>query len=203
MAKIVGVEGLTGAQLIAEVQQGGKFVVFEYCVSIIIMTFKRGSGIHFLKAGQSAFGASFPYTLLSLLTGWWGIPWGPIHTIGSLATNLGGGKDVTPQVMAALHLPMPQPHGGMPAKPIGAAGEPNELPASAVGTAAQSLGSLTQDSAGATGPAIAASQPDAQASEGSAERRRTLVVVGVVAGLLLCIALVVIAVATGLMVYLS
>jgi hypothetical protein len=30
VAKLVGVDGLTGTQLVAEVQKGGKFVVFEY-----------------------------------------------------------------------------------------------------------------------------------------------------------------------------
>ena len=45
------------------------------------------------------------YTLISLLAGWWGIPWGPIYTITSLVTNLRGGKDVTQHVIASLGQP--------------------------------------------------------------------------------------------------
>ena len=38
----------------------------------------------------------------ALLFGWWGIPWGPIWTIGSLVTNLRGGRDITREVLQAL-----------------------------------------------------------------------------------------------------
>jgi len=100
--KINGVEGMTVAQVKAEVAGGGKFVVFQYCISILVMTFKRGSNIYFIGPGESALGASLGYTLLSLLLGWWGIPWGPIHTVGSVFTNLKGGKDVTQEILAVL-----------------------------------------------------------------------------------------------------
>jgi len=102
MAKIVGVEGMTATELNMELQRGGRFVVFQYCVSILIMTFRRGSNIYFIREGESAVAKGMGYTLLSLLAGWWGIPWGPIYTIGALANNLHGGKDVTPQVVASL-----------------------------------------------------------------------------------------------------
>jgi hypothetical protein len=63
------------------------------------MTFKRNSNIYFIKNGESAFLKGLGYTLLSLVVGWWGIPWGPIHTIGALITNCSGGKDVTQEVI--------------------------------------------------------------------------------------------------------
>lgn len=34
-------------------------------------------------------------TLVTLIFGWWGIPWGPIWTIRSLRRNLGSGGEVT------------------------------------------------------------------------------------------------------------
>ena len=43
-----------------------------------------------------------PYTLLSAVLGWWGIPWGPIYTVQSIASNIKGGKDVTQQILASL-----------------------------------------------------------------------------------------------------
>jgi|SRR5215470_4324533 len=100
--KLVGIDGMSPAELNFEVQRGGKFVTYYYCISIIIMTFRRGSHIYFIKAGESPLSKGLPWTLLSLLFGWWGIPWGPIWTIQSIAVNFRGGKDVTAAVTNAL-----------------------------------------------------------------------------------------------------
>jgi hypothetical protein len=100
--KIVGLAGMDGHQLADELQRGAKFVVYQYCVSALVVTFKRPSDIYFLRAGESAVGKGLPFTALSLVLGWWGIPWGPIHTIGSVVTNFQGGKIVTQEVLATL-----------------------------------------------------------------------------------------------------
>lgn len=100
--KILGIEGMTGNALTAEVQRGGKFVYFQYCISIIILTFKRSSNIYFIRAGENAVVQGLGFTAVSVLCGWWGIPWGPIYTIQSLITNFGGGKDVTAEVVRSL-----------------------------------------------------------------------------------------------------
>src|SRR5512140_3406282 len=97
---IVGIEGMSDAQLREEVARGGRFVVYHYTISILVMTFRRGSAVHFIRAGESAVGKGLLYSLITFLFGWWGIPWGPIYSIGSLATNFGGGKDVTQQLLA-------------------------------------------------------------------------------------------------------
>jgi hypothetical protein len=100
--KIVGIEGMTGNELKAEVERGAKFVIFQYCISIVIMTFKRPSSIYFVRVGESALGKGLVFSTISFLLGWWGIPWGPIYTIQSLITNFQGGKDVTQDVLASL-----------------------------------------------------------------------------------------------------
>jgi hypothetical protein len=100
--KVNGIEGMNGQELALEMQRGGKFVVFQYTISILILTFRRGSDIYFVRSGESAAAKGLPYTLLSFLAGWWGIPWGPIYTIGSIFTNLSGGKDVTSEVAQIL-----------------------------------------------------------------------------------------------------
>ena len=41
---------------------------------------------------------AFPYSLLTLVLGWWGIPWGLIYTPLALMTNFSGGRDVTAEV---------------------------------------------------------------------------------------------------------
>jgi hypothetical protein len=103
MAKIVGLEDIkSGGELRAELQQGGKFVMYQYCISLLIITFKRSSNVYFISHDQNAVVKGLPFTLLSLLLGWWGIPWGPIYTIQSLWVNLQGGKDVTQEVLASM-----------------------------------------------------------------------------------------------------
>jgi hypothetical protein len=106
-SKIIGIESLTADQLKYEIQNGGKFVVFLYCISVIILTFKQSSDIYFIRSGESAFGKSFGFTLISLMAGWWGFPWGPIYTLEAIITNLGGGKNITPQVLLSLGISMP------------------------------------------------------------------------------------------------
>jgi hypothetical protein len=106
--KINGIEGLTGADLKTELQRGGRFVIYQYCISIVLLTFRRPSDFHFVRGGENAVVKGLGYTLITLLLGWWGIPWGPIYTIGSFITNFGGGKDVTQEVIAALNTtPVP------------------------------------------------------------------------------------------------
>jgi hypothetical protein len=92
---------MTTVQVESEVQRGARFVYFQYCISVIVITFRRSSAIFFIPAGKSRFWKGLPYTLISLFLGWWGIPWGPVRTVQALATDLRGGKDVTSQVMAS------------------------------------------------------------------------------------------------------
>ena len=103
--KILGIEGLSPDQLRFELQRGGRFVVFQYCVSVLILSFKRSSPIYFIRSGESPAGKGIGYTLLTAVAGWWGIPWGPIFSVQTIYRNLSGGKDVTNEVTAALASP--------------------------------------------------------------------------------------------------
>lgn len=103
MAEIKNIEGLSVDDINRELNNGAKFVVFQYSFSIIVMTFKRGSDIYFIKAGESTVRHSIGFTIITLLFGWWGIPWGPIYSIGSLYTNLTGGKDITQEVLNSMN----------------------------------------------------------------------------------------------------
>ncbi|NOU81864.1 hypothetical protein GC101_23665 [Paenibacillus sp. LMG 31459] len=99
---IKGIEGMDSGSIASQIQQGGKFVIYTYCFSVILMTFRRSSNIYFIRADENAVAKGLKFTLLSAVVGWWGIPWGPIYTIGALITNLRGGKDVTAEVMASI-----------------------------------------------------------------------------------------------------
>ncbi|HYG52590.1 MAG TPA: hypothetical protein VD905_16880 [Flavobacteriales bacterium] len=100
--KIKGIEGMTVAEVQDEINRGGKFVLYTYCISVIVMSFKRPSSIYFIKSNENAFVKGLPFSLTSLLLGWWGIPWGIIYTFGCLFSNIGGGKNVTTEVMQSI-----------------------------------------------------------------------------------------------------
>lgn len=106
MAEIKNIEGLTIDNVRDLVDQGARFVVFQYTISILVATFRRPTAIYFIRPDESAFGKHIGFTILTLVLGWWGFPWGPIYSIGSLVTNFSGGKDVTFEIMdqiAARH----------------------------------------------------------------------------------------------------
>ena len=111
MAKIVGLESIkSSGELQQELQQGGKFVIYPYCISILILTFKRSSNIYLIRHEENAIIKGLPFTLLTLVLGWWGIPWGPIYTIQSIWANFQGGRDVTKEVLASM-MPASQKTG--------------------------------------------------------------------------------------------
>lgn len=99
---VIGLEGMSAGQLASELERGGRFVIFQYCVSLLLVTFLRSSGVHFLRAGEGAGRYSGAFTFMSCVLGWWGFPWGPIYTLKALATNAGGGIDVTHEILADI-----------------------------------------------------------------------------------------------------
>jgi hypothetical protein len=107
--KIVGTEGLTSAQVQEELQRGARFVIYQYCISLIAVTFKRPSNIYFIRAGHGPVTRGLGFSAATLLLGWWGIPWGPIYTIQALWVNFSGGRDVTSEVVASASASQPIP----------------------------------------------------------------------------------------------
>ena len=101
--QIKGIEGLSVEELNLELSRGAQFVIYQYCISIVVMTFKRPSHIYFVRSDQSKITKGLLYSLISLVFGWWGFPWGPIYTIGSFITNFGGGKIVTNEVLQSIN----------------------------------------------------------------------------------------------------
>lgn len=100
--KIHGIEGMTTEELIEEVKRGGRFVLFFYVISVVVMTFKQPTGIYFIRSGEKAFGKALGPTLTSFFLGWWGFPFGLIYTIESLTVNLAGGRNVTRDIMQSF-----------------------------------------------------------------------------------------------------
>ena len=102
---IEGIDGLSLERLREEIDRGGRFVFFEYCISLIVITLRRPSSICFLPAHRWGWWRGLPYTLATLFLGWWGLPWGFLYSPIVLMTNMAGGCDVTAQTCAYLGVP--------------------------------------------------------------------------------------------------
>jgi hypothetical protein len=97
-----GLEALTATDLESQLRAGARFVYFEYCISFLLVTLRRPSAIVLLGPDERGLVRGLPYTLVSLLLGWWGLPWGLVYTPLAVFTNLSGGRDVTAEVQAFL-----------------------------------------------------------------------------------------------------
>ncbi|HWI66619.1 MAG TPA: FHA domain-containing protein [Symbiobacteriaceae bacterium] len=104
MAEIKGLEGRTVGVLEEELRRGGRFVFYQYCFSVLIMSFKRPSPIYYIPPGQSTVTPGLLWSAISFVVGWWGFPWGFIWTPWVIFKNFAGGTDVTRETSEALGL---------------------------------------------------------------------------------------------------
>lgn len=128
VTNIQGIEGLTPGELRHQIDLGGRFVYYKYTISVVVLTLRRASNIYFIKPGESAVTKGLACTGATLLLGWWGIPWGPIFTVGTLWTNLRGGVDVTAQAVNLLGLDRSGVTAYSTSTAAAAAGVPPPLP---------------------------------------------------------------------------
>lgn len=86
----------------AHVAAGARLVRFEFCASCIFVTFRRQSGVYLTHSWQERYLRGLWYSLIALLAGPWGVPWGLICTPRAIWINLTGGIDETDAVLAGL-----------------------------------------------------------------------------------------------------
>jgi len=96
-------ENLTREQTIQLLKNGARFVVFEYCISLIFLSTRRPSVVWFIRPGQGTWPLMLRYCAVSVFLGWWGLPWGFIYTPLTLVTNLSGGVDVSHALWPRTH----------------------------------------------------------------------------------------------------
>lgn len=83
---------MSGGSLYNDVLITSEMQITQYqaALSFLVITVKVPSRFH-IVGHESSLGAACLFTLVSLIFGWWGIPWGPIYTIQSIFSNLNGG----------------------------------------------------------------------------------------------------------------
>jgi hypothetical protein len=84
------------------VAAGARLVRFEFCVSLLIFTVRRQSPIYITESWQQRYLRGLGYSILALVLGLWGVPWGLIWTPWAVWVNLTGGVDETDAVLAWL-----------------------------------------------------------------------------------------------------
>ena len=98
-------EALSPVEIRELVLRGYRFVRFERCTSFLIATLRHESPVYLTENWQDRYLRGLGYSLLSLLLGPWGVPWGVFLTAQSIWTNLTGGIDVTEEVLASNDRP--------------------------------------------------------------------------------------------------
>ena len=91
-------EGYSKDWIVNEIENGGRFVVFPYCISALIISFQKYSKVYFIRNDEWAIKYGWMYMLISLVLGWWGFPWGFIYTIRSFFQCFRG-KNCTVEVV--------------------------------------------------------------------------------------------------------
>ncbi|MFB6340108.1 hypothetical protein ACE1ET_00215 [Saccharicrinis sp. FJH62] len=90
----------TVEELSSKIDQGARFIVFQYCVTVFFaVVLKRFSPAILIEDSKEMDHFRRKYNLLSGIFGWWGIPWGPFWSMASVRINREGGFDLTDDIM--------------------------------------------------------------------------------------------------------
>lgn len=121
--RVIGAEGMTPEELLAELEAGGRLAVFATVLSLIAISQWQTTAPHLVRPGER--GPGLRYAVRNALLGWWCIPWGFLWTPLALLDNLRGGQDVTAGAMVLLReaaraasTDTPPPDYEAPAAPV-------------------------------------------------------------------------------------
>lgn len=83
----------------ARLAAGERFVVYLFAVSVVVYSFRHPTKVTVSRNRSNAVLKGLPWSLLTLMLGWWSIPSGPIYTIQCLVANTRGGVDVSANIL--------------------------------------------------------------------------------------------------------
>ena len=98
-------DGIALDEIKQSIPTGGRFIVFQYCISFLVISHKKFSpAIYLPPHSQSQFEQyNVKYNRYSKLMGWWAVPAGIGNTISCISFNKNGGLDVTEDIMLNLN----------------------------------------------------------------------------------------------------
>lgn len=80
------------------IREGGRFMYYPYCLSGVIYSSISFTDVYLVRTRKERILKAIWYGMISILFGWWAIPWGPIYTFQCLFVIFQGGYDVTGEV---------------------------------------------------------------------------------------------------------
>ena len=117
---LTGSRALFPGEVRSRVAAGARLVRFEYCLSLLLFTLRCQSPIYLTESWQERYLRGLGYSILALLLGIWGVPWGLIWTPWAVWVNLTGGVDETDATLAGFNDPgQTLPDAGKGAAPAG------------------------------------------------------------------------------------
>lgn len=120
---LAGTRPLFSEEVRTRVAAGARLVRFEFCFSLLLFTIRRQSAIYLTESWQERYLRGLGYSILALLLGPWGVPWGLVWTPWAVWVNLTGGVDETDAFLAELNDPGHQlPNAGKAVAPPGMMG---------------------------------------------------------------------------------
>lgn len=91
-------DNITFDEVVNDRHHGAKFVFFGYLIPRPIFSpIKRISKVYYLKPNENASQYSTKYNFITMLWGWWGLPFGPGATYSTIKSNKTG-IDITNDV---------------------------------------------------------------------------------------------------------
>ena len=102
-----GTRPLFPEEVRTRVAAGARLVRFEFCFSVVLFTVRRQSPVYLTESWQERYLRGLWYSLVALVLGPWGVPWGLVWTPWAVWVNLTGGVDETAPVLAGLGGPLP------------------------------------------------------------------------------------------------
>ena len=99
---INNIRGMSIDDVNQEVGNGGRFVVFPYYISLVVVSFDERSDVYLIKKGESSLKHGIGYILITLFLGWWSLK-GLVTSLVVLGTNFNGGEDITADVLEELN----------------------------------------------------------------------------------------------------
>ena len=101
--KLVIDQNISFDELKGLVENGAKFISYQYVISVpIFFPTQRLSKLFLIRKNEKPSKYAAGYNFLNILLGIWGLPFGPVFMIRSIALNRKGGVNFTEDVMVNI-----------------------------------------------------------------------------------------------------
>lgn len=107
LVALAGPRSLFPEEIRTRVAAGARLVRFEFCLSLIVVTIRQQSGLYLTESWQERYLRGLWYSLIALILGPWGVPWGLIWTPRAVWVNLTGGVDETDAILKCMNAEVP------------------------------------------------------------------------------------------------